>query len=1036
MSSAFFKHIRTPRGLWKGDSFIVGIRREDPNRIWERRAPLTPDAVHKLTSLNVKFHIVPCARRVFSNIDYVKAGAILVDSLSGAQIVLGIKEPPLEDLPPHSSEQTHLMFSHTAKGQPYNTPLLERFIMNPQATSNKKYRRLIDYELLTDDDGKRTVGFGYYAGVAGVLESLSAMAHSHLENGIASPFLYTPRPHTLPSEESLRASLRSIGIAIANDGTPQGLGPFIIGLTGNGRVAQGCLSILSELPIQVIEVSHLESLVRSPTFNSKKVYLVHAKPEDYLVRIDGGQYDREHYYQSPHSYTSVFCSKIAPYLTLFLNGAGWSPSFPRLMTNEQLAVALEMARGMDGFRFTNIGDISCDVEGGLEFLTKATTLSQPFYKTRPPTLPPQLPSVQIMSVDILPTSIPLDASKSFSSALEPYLTELIGHMTTPTFDGTLPPTLERATIASKGVLAEKHKWLQLSVDEFRKIGQEEETAPDEMSSFWPKPRKTEPTTGHTRKKRILMLGSGMVAAPAVDFIAQRSDVELIIASNSLLELQQLAGPHLHVKYRVVDITRESTYLHLMHETDIVISLLPAEMHPAIARLCISFEKHLITASYVSPEMQALNQRALQSNVLLLNEIGLDPGIDHCSAADLLRNLKGQNKEIVSFTSFCGGLPAPDDSLVPLRYKFSWRPQGVLTAALNSARYLLDDKFVNVPGDQLLKSYFPNLPLPIRFQLEGLPNRDSLPYMKTYRLNLAETKTFVRGTLRYPGFSSLMQAFVTLGLLNHSGTIELLDWSMFVNQSLMLKYNITDTTLPPLSSLIPSEDLQYLHESLTWLGLAKSSSHVAIGQNQMPPLPKGRMTPLAIFAYLLSQKLKYQPHEMDMVVLSHEIITRQPDELSDNGFLTQVHTSTLLAFGYQKPNIPFQGARPSSAMARTVGLPLAIASLSVLDGKVDFRGVQRPSWPQIYRPILSQLREVGLGMRENTRTLTKSEDLAQTVANTLVTTDNITRAEDAKNRVLAPPGLCLDLESDSDWKDTDTSGGSRFNPGLNLSLPGN
>ena len=158
------------------------------------------------------------------------------------------------------------------------------------------------------------------------------------------------------------------------------------------------------------------------------------------------------------------------------------------------------------------------------------------------------------------------------------------------------------------------------------------------------------------------------------------------------------------------------------------SLLPAEMHPAIARLCISFEKHLITASYVSPDMQELNQRyatipniqllvslmtwiffctfflrALQANVLLLNEIGLDPGIDHCSAADLVQKLKGQNKEIVSFTSFCGGLPSPDDSLSPLRYKFSWRPHGVLTAALNSARYLLNEK---VSSMQLCRQFFP------------------------------------------------------------------------------------------------------------------------------------------------------------------------------------------------------------------------------------------------------------------------------------------------------------------------------------------
>jgi alpha-aminoadipic semialdehyde synthase len=171
------------------------------------------------------------------------------------------------------------------------------------------------------------------------------------------------------------------------------------------------------------------------------------------------------------------------------------------------------------------------IQGGLEFLTKATTLSQPFYKTRPPTLSPQLPSVQMMSVDILPTSIPLDASKSFTSTLEPYLTNLIGYITMPTFDGTLPPDLERATIVSGGVLADKHQWLQPSVDEFRKARRSVETAPDEIWSESAEPCETETTTtatGHTRKKRILMLGSGMVAAPAVDFIAQRSDVQLII----------------------------------------------------------------------------------------------------------------------------------------------------------------------------------------------------------------------------------------------------------------------------------------------------------------------------------------------------------------------------------------------------------------------------------------------------------------------------------------------------------------------------
>ena len=173
----------------------------------------------------------------------------------------------------------------------------------------------------------------------------------------------------------------------------------------------------------------------------------------------------------------------------------------------------------------------------MEFLTKATTLSEPFYKIKPTSTSPQLPSVQIMSVDILPASIPLDASKSFSSALEPYLKNLIDYTIVPTTRGTLPTNLERATIATRGVLADKHKWLQPSVDEFRKRRQEVQVkeAWSDVAEQFHKIGPETTTTSLIRKKRILMLGSGMVAAPAVDFIAQRSDVELIIGIFKTIE---------------------------------------------------------------------------------------------------------------------------------------------------------------------------------------------------------------------------------------------------------------------------------------------------------------------------------------------------------------------------------------------------------------------------------------------------------------------------------------------------------------------
>lgn len=200
-----------------------------------------------------------------------QAGATIVRDLSKAHIILGIKEPPLSELqrqlsPIDGVPRTHLAFSHTAKGQLYNMPLLASFL-KPNSP------RLVDFELLTDDTGKRTVGFGWFAGFAGVYESLTAMAHSHLNSGIASPFIYTPRPHTLPSVHHLRLALRDIGNQISSEGTPKALGPFVIGVTGTGNVAKGCLSALEELPTCNVSPKDLSLLLTDPTTDLHRVCL-------------------------------------------------------------------------------------------------------------------------------------------------------------------------------------------------------------------------------------------------------------------------------------------------------------------------------------------------------------------------------------------------------------------------------------------------------------------------------------------------------------------------------------------------------------------------------------------------------------------------------------------------------------------------------------------------------------------------------------------------------------------------------------------
>ncbi|KIP01213.1 hypothetical protein PHLGIDRAFT_131332 [Phlebiopsis gigantea 11061_1 CR5-6] len=730
---AVLRGVRPPHARHASTALTIGIRREDPARIWERRCPLTPLAIHDLVRNDgLTVLVQPCERRVYSMRELQEAGATPHDTLAPAHIVLGIKETPPADvladpLPLRAPDgttalvpRTHLMFSHTHKGQEYNTPLLSKFL-NPSLARTPDPTRptLIDYELLTDDGGKRTVGFGWFAGVAGALESLAALAHALLERGVASPFLSTPRPHTHPSLDSLKEALRRlVGDRIASEGTPPSLGPVVICVTGTGKVAQGALDLLAELPIQHVTVDELPQLVDSPDTDLRKIYVLHALPSDYFVRTDGGAYARDDYYAHPDAYASVFPTRIAPYTTLMLNGGGWAQGFPRIMRNADLVPA--MARG----RFVCVGDISCDVEGSLEFLPRHSTLSAPHFSVRPAGHPPALPALTMMAVDILPTALPAAASAHFSAVLVPHLRAVAAAY------GGAPhgDAIERATVARAGVLREEHRWLEDRVRAWRGAAAGE-VRPE-------------------KRKNVLVLGSGMVAAPAVDEIARHADVRVVVASNVLADAERLAGGHANAAAVRVDMADAPAVAALVAEADVVVSLLPVPLHPQVAELCLAHRKHLVTASYISPAMRALHSRAVAADVLLLNEIGLDPGIDHCSAIAMLETLRARGRRVVSFVSFCGGLPAPEHADVPLRYKFSWSPRGVLGAALNDARFKLGGAVREIPGRELLAQGFADLPVSDVLKLEGIANRDSLPYAETYGLGKVEDlRTLVRGTIR-------------------------------------------------------------------------------------------------------------------------------------------------------------------------------------------------------------------------------------------------------------------------------------------------
>ncbi|QRV95699.1 hypothetical protein RhiJN_23717 [Ceratobasidium sp. AG-Ba] len=975
---------RSTRLLSTQGKVVVGLRREDPARTWERRTPLTPDGVEELVEdFGAEVLVEECERRVHRNKEYEKAGARLVpansNALEPADIILGIKEVPRSECISSNPNRTHLMFSHTAKGQPYNTPLLAQFL----GDANKA--RLIDYELLTDGEtGKRVVAFGWYAGAAGLVEGLITSAHADLQKGVASPFLYLPRPYTHPSLDDMRASLRRVGKHISSTGTSPALGPFVVAVTGNGNVAQGALAMLKELPVVYVKAKDLPNLVANQQTDLHKIYVVHLPPSEYIRGLNNEPYDREAYYKDPTKWKSVFADEIAPYTSLLINGAGWKHSFPRLISNVELPRVVAKAAQIGSGRFGAIADVSCDFEGGLEFVTHPTSICAPIYQHES--------GVQLMTIEILPAELPKDASKHFAGALEPYLKALVvqrgGKDVKEKYrerHQLALDALDRATIAEKGVLRPKHAWLMDRVEAYwveqkQKGGVKEQVggvkagvesqAPD--ATVTPSEilapssdSRSAASSGHG-KKTVLLLGSGMVARPAVDVFLGRKDVRLVVASNNPAEARALVRDHPNAEVVSLDVSDKGRVGELVGGADVVVSLLPATMHVPIAEECVKHRRHLVTASYISEGMKALHEQAVSADVLLLNEIGLDPGIDHCGAMEMRDRFEREGKKIVSFVSWCGGVPAPEDSNVPLGMKFSWTPKGLLSAALNPAQFKLADEIIQIPGEDLLKSYFPDVPLAKGFALEGLANRDSLSYAETYKFGIVDgMKSLFRGTLRYKGFSEMLYAFRQLGLLQNGpdDKIKFESWNELVARAAS-KATSDVIAAKDAAAIVPQlapGKAETVVPALQWIGAMPNGSSNAYGSG-LPPVPRESVTPLDALTTLLAHKLRYEPHERDLVLLSHEVITApvaavptpSPDPTIPGPVTTEVYTSTLAVYGS-----PTEG----SAMSRTVGLPLAFAALRVLDGGVRARGVAGPFGEEVYRPVLRGLEEVGLGMKE-------------------------------------------------------------------------
>lgn len=434
-------------------------------------------------------------------------------------------------------------------------------------------------------------------------------------------------------------------------------------------------------------------------------------------------------------------------------------------------------------------------------------------------------------------------------------------------------------------------------------------------------------------KNILLLGAGRSAFALIGYLREQAlqqGWQLTIGDAALGHLQELALPGT-LRLVSIRLEEEDRVQEEIRAADLVISLLPAGLHPVIARWCLQHKKHLLTASYASPEIKALHKAARQAGLVFMMEAGLDPGLDHMSALSVIARIKRQGGRLTAFRSYTGGLVAPESDNNPWHYKFSWNPRNVVLAGQGTARYLEEGQVKLIPYHQLFRRVQPLQVLSLG-AFDGYANRDSLFYREAYGLN--DIPTLLRGTLRRQGFCQAWHLLVALGL---TADDYLLD-----NSEQLTYRQFLEAFLPPASGPQAWEQ-RVAH----YLGVAVNSPEISrLRWLEFPPEPIGlrKASPAQVLEQLLLRKWALAPDDKDMVVMQHLF------DFEVGGQARQLKAS-LVVLG--------QDAR-YTAMAQTVGLPAGIIACMIMQEQVSRRGVLLPTDPEVYEPVLRVLQ--GLGIR--------------------------------------------------------------------------
>ena len=439
-------------------------------------------------------------------------------------------------------------------------------------------------------------------------------------------------------------------------------------------------------------------------------------------------------------------------------------------------------------------------------------------------------------------------------------------------------------------------------------------------------------------KSILILGAGRSSSSLINYLLENAAAkgwEVTVGDFSENVAKEKVGTSPCGKAISFDINDEASSTGAVERADVVVSMMPAHLHVMVAKLCLQLRKHLLNASYVTGEMKSFDEEARAKGLLFLNECGLDPGIDHMSAMQVIDRIKASGGSLLSFESFTGGLIAPEtDPENPWRYKFTWNPRNVVMAGQGTAKYLQNGSFKYIPYQQLFQR-ITHVTVPGFGEYEGYANRDSLKYLETY--GLQNISTMLRGTLRNKGYCGAWNVLVQLGCCDDSYSMDGVD-------------KLTHRGF--LDTFLDSADHGSIEKKISAnFGLDASGEEMkrlqwsGLFSDELVGLQQG--TPAQILEHILMKKWKLNDGDKDFIVMWHRFIYEQ------NGQKKEIQ-SYLTATG--KDEI-------ETAMAKTVGLPLAIAADLLIEGKISSRGVVIPTVKEIYEPVLATLRKFDIRFTE-------------------------------------------------------------------------